>query len=229
MKKTAILCLLALVLGCSSGLLLNVKYLGGRGVLDSDSPSPAPKGEPFTPLSTAGPQQVPELEGNGPLLKAGGAVLAALKKGDIDALSSLIDPDRGITFTPYSTVTPHSDLTFLPDQLSQAGINGTRYVWGYTQGKGDPITLTLPEYLSAYVYNMDYASAPVIGVDRVLSSGNSLENVADAYPDARFIEYYFPSEDPANNGLDWCALKLVFQYTDDAYWLVGVIHSEWTI
>ena len=124
---------------------------------------------------------------------------------------------------------PRSDLTFLPDQFTEAGINGTRYVWGATQGKGDPIELTLPEYLKRYVYNAEYTRAPVIGVDHVFSSGNSLENVAEAYPDARFLEYYFPGVDPSNNGFDWCALKLVFLPRDEGYRLVGIIHSEWTI
>ena len=156
-------------------------------------------------------------------------MLEALKRGDIQVLAALIDTERGVTFTPYSTVDPRSDLTFLPDQFTEAGINGTRYVWGATQGKGDPIELTLPEYLKRYVYNAEYTRAPVIGVDHVFSSGNSLENVAEAYPDARFLEYYFPGVDPSNNGFDWCALKLVFLPRDEGYRLVGIIHSEWTI
>ena len=230
MKRSALLCVLALLLGAAAGLLLNVSQLSGRGLLApiTASASAAPSAVLLNPQSA---NTAVDPDSNAPLLEAGNAVLAALKEGDIQTLATLVDPEQGLTFTPYSTVDHHSDLTFLPDQLSQAGANGTRYVWGYTQGKGDPITMTLPEYLSAYVFNIDYTQAPVIGVDSVLSSGNSLENVRDAYPGSRFLEYYFPGQDPEVGGLDWCALKLVFsdQNHTGNYRLVGIIHSEWTI
>ena len=121
------------------------------------------------------------------------------------------------------------------DQLSSVLDVFTKAGWLVTvrptQGKGDAITMTLPEYLSAYVFNVDYTQAPIIGVDSILSSGNSLENVQDAYPESRFLEYYFPGQDPEAGGLDWCALKLVFRDPEHtgAYRLIGVIHSEWTI
>lgn len=228
MKRSALLCVLALLLGAAAGLLLNFSQLGGRGLL---APNAAATTAPNAALLSPQTASSGDPDSNAPLLEAGNAVLAALKKDDIQSLAALVDSERGVTFTPYSTVDPHSDLTFSPDQLSQAGVSGTRYVWGYTQGKGDPITMTLPEYLDAYVFNIDYTQAPVIGVDSVLSSGNSLENVRDAYPGDRFLEYYFPGQDPEVGGLDWCALKLVFRDADDngSYRLVGVIHSEWTI
>ena len=229
MKQSALLCILALLLGAAAGLLLNVSQFAGRGLLapSAASISAAPSAVLLSPQSAA----AADPDSNAPLLEAGSTVLSALKAGDIQTLATLVDTELGVTFTPYSTVDPHSDLTFLPDQLSQAGANGTRYVWGYTQGKGDPITMTLPEYLDAYVFNIDYTQAPIIGVDFVLSLGNSLENVQDAYPESRFLEYYFPGQDPEVGGLDWCALKLVFRDPDHtgSYRLIGIIHSEWTI
>ena len=229
MKQSALLCILALLLGAAAGLLLNVSQFAGRGLLapSAASISAAPSAVLLSPQSAA----AADPDSNAPLLEAGSTVLSALKAGDIQTLATLVDTELGVTFTPYSTVDPHSDLTFLPDQLSQAGANGTRYVWGYTQGKGDPITMTLPEYLDAYVFNIDYTQAPIIGVDSILPSGNSLENVQDAYPESRFLEYYFPGQDPEMGGLDWCALKLVFRDPDrtGGYRLIGIIHSEWTI
>ena len=225
MKRSALLCVLALLLGAAAGLLLNVSWLDGQGLL-APSAAAVPNNALFTPKPAA---TSVDSDSNAPLLEAGNAVLAALKEDDIQALSALVDPERGVTFTPYSTVDPHSDLTFSSDQLTQAGVNGTRYVWGYTQGKGEAITMTLPEYLDSYVFNIDYTQAPVIGVNSILSSGNSLENVRDAYPEDRFLEYYFPGQTPEAGALDWCALKLVFSDEGGSYRLVGIIHSEWTI
>ena len=205
MKKNAPLCVLCLLLGCLAGLALNFSLWDGGGLFSAYIPSGAavPGAEAPSPESST---DTCDPTDNAPLLEAGDTVLEALKRGDIQVLAALIDTERGVTFTPYSTVDPRSDLTFLPDQFTEAGINGTRYV-----------------------YNAEYTRAPVIGVDHVFSSGNSLENVAEAYPDARFLEYYFPGVDPSNNGFDWCALKLVFLPRDEGYRLVGIIHSEWTI
>ena len=230
MKRSALLCVLALLLGALPGLLLNVSRLGGQGLLASGAPAATPAANAALQISP-GMAADSDAESNLPLLDAASQVLTALKEGNIQSLAALIDPERGVTFTPYSTVDPHSDLTFTPDQLSQATVNGTRYVWGYTQGKGDAITMTLPEYLGAYVFDADYTQAPIIGVDHVIASGNSLENVEDAYPEDRFVEFYFPGQDPASGGLDWSALKLVFSDPEHAgdHRLVGVIHSEWTI
>ena len=222
MRKTALLCVLSLILGCALGL--------------SRSQMAKPEGGASVPPAILVPQAdtsrgdaPPPTDSNAPLLMAGTAVLQALKGQDIETLSALTDPERGVTFTPYSTVDARSDLTFLPDQLAQAAANHTQYIWGHAQGSGEPIELTLSDYLKRFVYNADYLTAPFIGVNHVIASGNSLENVSQAYPDGYFIEYYFPGLDAANSGLDWCALKTVFHWSGGAYRLTGLIHSEWTI
>ena len=62
-----------------------------------------------------------------------------------------------------------------------------------------------------------------------MTGGNALENLADAYPGCRYVDFSIPSADPVNDGLDWSSLKLVFQPEDDLWYLVGVVHGEWTI
>ena len=76
---------------------------------------------------------------------------------------------------------------------------------------------------------MDYTQAPSVGVDQIVMSGNSLENLQEAYPDCRFVDLCYPSLDPAYEGLDWCSLKMVFAPTQSGWYLVGLIHSQWTI
>lgn len=156
-------------------------------------------------------------------------VLAAIGDRDFKALSRMVHPDRGVTFTPYSTVDPDCDLCFTPSQIAGAAEDSSSYVWGVTDGKGDPIDLTISGYFEQYVFNADYTQAPMIGVDTVLASGNAMENVAASFPYGRFVEYHFPSLERENMGFDWCSLKLVFETYGDQWMLVGVIHSEWTI
>lgn len=223
MKKTALLCILALLLGGMAGLLVNLAALGGMGLLPPEDPAVT---IPALPLATPEPLDPAD---NTLLLDAGDRVLEALKERDYAGLAELVHPDLGVRFTPYSTVDPDSDLTLTAQQVRQAGSDKNKYTWGTIHGSGAPIRLTIGQYLDDYVFNEDYTTAPLIGADYVIASGNALENVDDAYPDGRFVEYYFPGVEPQYEGIDWCALKLVFQDYQGGYRLVGVIHSQWTI
>ena len=166
---------------------------------------------------------------NFPLLSSACAVVRAIQERDYDTLAAFVHPEEGVTFTPYSTVDRDSDLRFTAAQVRQFSTDQTVYTWGVSDGLGSLIELTPAEYFSTYVFNTDYTQAPEIGVDRILQSGNALENLTEAYPGCRFVEFHFPGLDPANAGLDWCSLKLVFSPSDSCWQLVGIIHSQWTI
>jgi hypothetical protein len=163
------------------------------------------------------------------LLKQAYAALNCFKNHNYKDLSGLVHPIKGVSFTPYSTVDHSTDKTFKPADLSKAAGSNNVYTWGLQNGSGKPIQLSMSDYFKKYVYNAEYISAPILGINTVISSGNSLENVAEAYPDCYFIEFYFPGINPEDKGFVWCGLKLVFEYTEGGYMLVGVIHSEWTI
>lgn len=155
-------------------------------------------------------------------------VARCLQDRDWAALAGCVHPDKGVTFTPYSSVSD-SDLCFTAEEVAAFGNDTKTYLWGSYDGSGAPMNLTVAEYFPAFVTNVDYTQAPMLAVDQVISYGNAVENVSDAYPDAHFVELYYSGLDPANEGFDWCALKLVFEQADSRLMLVGIIHSEWTI
>lgn len=227
MKKTALLCVLSLLLGCTAGLLMNIGALDGLGLLGPDVPAASPAGVTAAPMLPV--ERAFDAADNGPLLEAGNAVLKALKTGDIAALAGLTDPELGVTFTPYSTVDPNSDLTLTQQQLKAPDQDGSVYTWGLTDGRGSPIKLTITDYFAQYVFDADYTQASQIGVDQIMLSGNALENVAEAYPGCRFVDFSIPGQAVSSEGLDWSSLKLVFAPGDSCWYLVGVIHGEWTI
>jgi len=163
------------------------------------------------------------------LLTAACSVSRALKVQDYTALSALIHPQKGLTFTPYSTVDPERDQTFTPEQIKHLKTDSTVYAWGFEDGRGNLIEMTISQYLARYVWDADYTQAPQIGIDRILLSGNALENLTQAYPGCRFVDFSYPSADPVNDGLDWSSLKLVFYPSDTQWYLVGIIHGEWTV
>ena len=241
--RTLFFCLLACLFGLSIGLMVNFQVLGDSFFC------PSPNQNTPTTTTAVHEENINKTKDDNTsteegetteetadfvfnqekLLKQAYAVINAFKDQNYLALSALVHPSKGVCFTPYSTVDSAADRTFKPLELSKANSNNTLYIWGLQDGSGLPIQLTIEDYFKQYVYNADYAMAPVIGINTVLSSGNSLENVAEAYPDCYFVEFYFPGINPKNNGFDWCGLKLVFEPVAEKYMLVGVIHSEWTI
>lgn len=228
MKKAFVLCASVLALCIAVGVVLLV---GQHGLVSHTSrPIRNTMASAITPPPSDAPSPSPVPCEDDLLLAHASSVLDAIAARDYDALSKLVHPTRGVTFTPYSTVDPEFDLCFQPDQIAGAATDSTVYGWGFTDGRGSRISMTMEEYFDRYVFDADFRSAPEVSIDQIKASGNALENVADVFSGCRFVEYYFPERDSKKSGLDWCALKLVFAPSDGEDWyLVGLIHSEWTI
>ncbi|MCI8304285.1 MAG: hypothetical protein HFF52_06615 [Lawsonibacter sp.] len=226
-------CILCLVIGLLVGVLLPIDFSR-----EDPPPSHSVNNNFISPVKSSDASgdvssdpDLPSLDpaDNFPLLAAACAVNRAIQQQNWASLSACVHPELGVTFTPYSTVDPDSDLTFTAEQIKNLAQDQTVYAWGYEDGRGDPIQMTMLQYFERYVYNTDYTQAQEIGIDRIITGGNALENLAEAYPGCRFVDFAFPSADPVHDGLDWSSLKLVFQPEPDRWCLVGVVHGEWTI
>lgn len=163
------------------------------------------------------------------VLKLSASAVEYLKAGDYKSLSSLVHPQKGVVFVPYSTVDLKTNLKFMPEEVAKFGENTQTYVWGVKDGIGSPIKLTPSQFIKEYTFNIDYSNAPQVGVNTILKTGNSLENLTVVFPEAKFVEYHFPGLDKKNEGLDWCSLKIVFEKHENNYYIVALIHSQWTI
>lgn len=164
---------------------------------------------------------------NQELIEQSYTVLSYIKARDYDSLSRLVHPEYGVYFSPYSNITLSSDQWFSPDMLSAIDKAEEPFVWGVYDGSGEPISMTAEEYFSRFVYDRNFISAPVISVDRIAKSGNSLENTAEVFPDCRFVDFYIPAE--GEDGLDWSLLRLIYEESDGALYLVAIVHNEYTV
>lgn len=228
--KTFLLCLFFLLAGLTAGLVLNFYVITAPApdtVIFQDEMVSAQVGSKIS--STLFPATAASETGNIGLMLRSISALRLIRDRDYAGLSQMVHPKKGVSFTPYSTVDSEANLSFTPAELVSAQKNGAQYIWGLSDGQGEPITLTVDQYFDQFVFNTDYTQAPMVGLNRVIGSGNSLENVAEAYPEAQFVEYHFPGLVEANQGFDWCSLKLVFELYDGEYMLIGIIHSQWTI
>jgi hypothetical protein len=165
------------------------------------------------------------------LLKTTQNILTLLKNKNYLAFANYIHPVEGIRFSPYGFVDTIHD-----SKLSkQKFINQVRepvqdmIVWGEFDGTGDPIQMTLNNYMQRFVYDVDFVKPEKRSVNEFIGGGNSLNNLESVYRNCDFTESHFSGFDKKYGGMDWKSLRLVFKVRDRKFWLVGIVHDEWTI
>ena len=156
-------------------------------------------------------------------------VLLAIKNKDMEKLSTYVHPDKGLIFTPYAYVDPKKDIVFTANSVKGLLQDNKKYSWGAYDGTGDPIELTFNDYYNKFIYDVDFTNAVIIGNNHRIGQGNSLNNIEQVFPSAVFIEYHFPGFEKQYEGMDWRSLRLVFEKKNDIWYLIAIIHDQWTI
>lgn len=155
-------------------------------------------------------------------------IILALKNKDLGKVATYVNPQKGLRFSPYSFVS-NDDLVFTADKVNALNTDKTVYNWGVFDGSGNPIELTFSDYNKQFVYSHDFANATDKGYNEIIGRSNTTENSAIYYPGSIVVEYHLPGFDPKVMGMDWKSLRLVFQPQQSNWYLVGIIHDEWTI
>ncbi len=156
-------------------------------------------------------------------------VIEALHDRDLDRLARLVHPTQGIRFSPYAFV-HEADILVAVEDVPNLFSKDTVLLWGVYDGSGAPIELTFASYYDQFIYDQDFANAEEIGYDRRIGGeGGMINNISDFYPGGVMVEYHFTGFDPDYGGLDWRSLRLVFMQEGDEWFLVGIVHDEWTI
>lgn len=156
-------------------------------------------------------------------------IVELLKEKDLRQLSTFVHPMNGLLFSPYSYVDKEEDQVFQAEEVAQLMEDDTVYTWGVFDGKGDPIEMTFAEYYERFVYDVDFVNAEEINVNERISSGNTIDNSQETFPNAEVVEFHFSGFDPDYAGMDWRSLRVVLEMEDNQWYVVGIIHDEWTI
>jgi len=162
------------------------------------------------------------------LILLGQQIVKLLKDGQYSQLVPHIDPNSCLRFSPYQYLN-NDNRIICPMEIENYIKSEEIINWGQYDGTGKPIDLTFNEYHQQFVYDRDYQKPAVVGFNCEVSSGNSINNIQEIYPDGMMIEYYFPGFDPQYGGMDWRSLRLVFVPVNDHWYLAAIIHGEWTI
>jgi hypothetical protein len=164
------------------------------------------------------------------VLEAARQVVESLAAKDGASMAQLVHPEKGVRFSPAATVDAASDVVFSRDQIRQFWSDRTTYTWGFADGTGDPITMTPSQYGDRYIMNRNFLAPSSIGVNNDRAVGNSINNAASVYPQGTRVEYYVePAPGEGLPEFEWGALRLVFEESGGSWFLVAVIHDEWTI
>jgi hypothetical protein len=196
----------------------------------SEPPSstvPAPASAPSPPAPTASAESVQQ--GLSTATHEAELVLEALQTRNMAALAAHVHPVKGLRFSPYIHVDPKRSVVLQPRELSTALEDPKPRMWGSEDGTGDPIVRSFASYFARFVYDRNFLAASERRVNQFGGKSTSKPNVREIYPDATVIEAHVPGTKPEYGGLDWASLLLVFERYESRWYLVALVHDQWTI
>lgn len=156
-------------------------------------------------------------------------VLTIFKNKQYTRLDSLIHPEEGVRFSPYATILPE-DNRFSREAFQKlvTANKNKKLNWGNYDGSGDPILLTPAEYFGKFVYDANFVSPQKFDINDFIQTGNSVNNLRSKYEGCDFTESH-SSGTKKYGEMDWKSVRLVFKEVNGKYYLVGVVHDQWTI
>lgn len=158
------------------------------------------------------------------------SVIQALKAGNIAKFSTFVHPQKGVRFSPYASVLLDQDRVIRKTQLAQMWASAKVYKWGEYDGSGDPIRLSFRKYHRRFIFDHDFSHAESVNYNPPsMSQGNTPNTIQAVYPKSIAVGYHFSGFDPKVSGMDWSSLWLVFEKKGSEWYLVGIVHDEWTI
>lgn len=154
-------------------------------------------------------------------------LLLALKEKNFVKFGADIHPEKGITFSMYGHIDPKKDKHFSPEEFAKYLPTNIKFTWGEQDGTGDPLVLSIKDYLNKWVFRKDFAKGDYF-FNSFKGTGNTLNNLNEIYPTSFFTENYLSGSEEYG-GMDWKSLRFVFEELNGKYYLVAVINDEWTI
>ena len=156
-------------------------------------------------------------------------VLEYIRDGDYLAMSSIVHPDYGVVISPSATVSLSTNRRFTAEQVALFENDTNVYFWGVQDGSGEPIEISPAAYFDEYILSKDYSSAPLIGVNKIVRSGNALENIEEEFPGVKYVDFHIPGVERDNpDELDWSSVRIGFEDHEGLLWLTVIISSRWT-
>lgn len=155
-------------------------------------------------------------------------IMGFLKVEDFASVAAHVHPIQGVRFTPYPFIDLANDIVFTSAEMASFGTSVVSYNWGNYDGSGDPIVGIPMTYYDEFIYDHDYVIPDMMSWNSPIGSGNMINNMTSIYPTADYVEFHFTGFNPSYSGMDWSSLTLVFDQVGSTWYLVGIVHGQWT-
>lgn len=185
---------------------------------------------PVDSIINSTPTSIPgEVDSDSALVQLSNKILSIIKNKDYTTLVIYFHPVEGTRFSPYGFIDTTLDVKFSSKNFIENIGTQKKMYWGNYDGSGDSIILTIEKYFERFVYNADFLNAEKTSVNKILGTGNSLNNLQAIYKDALFTESHFSGFDKKYGGMDWSSLRLVYKKYNNSLFLIAIVHDQWTI
>ena len=208
-------------LASSSLLLLTLTATGCQSTSES---SEAIISQPASSSSTPSNADISQQT----LIQQATHIQQALANQNYAAIIDDIHPIRGVRFSMYAYVRPETDKVFSREQYAQyLQQSKIRFTWGEKDGTGDLLITPLPAYLDTWVAANKFNSVTPSS-NNLKSHGNMINNIDNIYQKSEVVEFYHKGTEKYA-GMDWRALRLVFDEYQGKRYLVAIINDQWTV
>ena len=160
------------------------------------------------------------------LLALAKEIVSAFEARDLEKIIGKVHP-KGLRFSPYAYI-EDDHLVFKPTELEGLLSSLEVYRWGVEDGSGLPIELTFKGYYENFIYDAYFVHPYQVSFNKVVGRSNTNFNIEDFYPSSNFVEFYVKGFAPKFEGMDWRSLRLIFEEDNQHWYLVAVVHDEWT-
>jgi len=152
-----------------------------------------------------------------------------LHQNNLEGLAEYFHPTKGAYFLPYAHFDTSTVINLKKTEFIQTLNANKIFTWGVYDGSGEPITLDITNYFKQFVYNIDFKNLTTSKhINTQLVSSNSLNNIGDILPKAKHIEYHYKGS-KQYDGLDWSSLIFYVEEYNGQYYIVALVHNQWTI
>ena len=161
--------------------------------------------------------------------ETGIVVLGRLASGDFAAVAQFVHPRQGVALSLYAYAGPDT-IHFSKEQFLDALVKANDILFGYADGSGFEVRLTLRRFLKEWLKAGQLWNAPnlIVSIDHGHQRGNTRNNLPQGFPRAVIIEAYSPGTSKYP-GFDWCAVRIALEEVDNAWYVVAVAADMWTI
>ncbi|QOY33853.1 hypothetical protein AWH56_013945 [Anaerobacillus isosaccharinicus] len=167
------------------------------------------------------------------LITTASAVFTHLENEAWELLMRFVHPDKGLLFSTYAFVDQEQDVTFTKEEVAAFASNENTYLFGQHYAKdGFVYEFTPKEFIDSllmnYEQNMEKKKVPyeIVTFNQVYQpSGGIINNIGEAYPEGRYVEFFAPAPSEEQEYL-WQALRFVFEEGENRQWyLVAIVRD----